>query len=178
MFGFFFGAMCLAGMVFVLRRPYAFARHRGHHGWHGWHGGPGRRGWPDEQSWGGSSGGPGVGEPGRARRMLRFVYERLGTSPAQETVLADAAEAVTASFDSLRGEWPQSRGDLARALRGEVFDVDAMRGVFSRHDERIKVLREVLLTQGARVHEVLDGRQRAALADFLERTAGRGRWNV
>jgi len=172
MFGFFFGAMCLAGMVFVLRRPYAFAHDRG---WHGWHGGPGRRGWQDEQPWGGQ--GPGRGF-GRARRMLRFVYERLGTSPAQETVLADAAEAVAGSFESLRGEWQQSRGDLARALRADAFDVEAMRGLFGRHDERIKVLREVLVTQGARVHEVLDGRQRAALADFLERAPGRGRWNV
>ena len=175
MFGFLFGAMCLAGMVFVLRRPYAFAHYRG---WHGWHGRMGRRGWQDEESWGGRGGGPGFGEPGRARRMLRFVYERLGTSPAQETVLADAAEAVAGSFSSLRGEWQQSRGDVARALRADVFDVDALRDLFGRHDERIKVLREVLVTQGARVHEVLDARQRAALADFLERTPGRGRWNV
>jgi len=172
MFGFFFGAMCLAGMVFVLRRPYAFAHHRG---WHGWQGGPGRRGWEDGQSWGGPGAGPGLG---RARRMLRVVSERLGTSPAQETVLADAAEAVAGAFEGLRGEWQQSRGDLARALRAEAFDVEAMRGLFGRHDERIKVVREVLVTQGARVHEVLDARQRAALADFLERTAGRGRWNV
>lgn len=171
MFGFFFGAMCLAGMVFVLRRPYAFA-HRGWHGRHGW------RRWDPEESSGGRGAGPGFGEPGRARRMLRFMYERLGTSPAQETVLADAAEAVAGAFESLKGEWQQSRGDLGRALRGEVFDVDALRSVFGRHDERIKVLREVLVTQGARVHEVLDGRQRAALADFLERAPGRSRWNV
>ncbi len=175
MFGFLFGAMCLAGMVFVLRRPYAFA----HGGWHrGWHGESGRRGWRDEQSWGGRGGGPGFGGPGRARRMLRWVYERLGTSPAQETVLADAADAVADSFDSLRGEWEQSRGDLARALRAEPFDVDALKGAFGRHDERIKVLRDVLVTQGARVHDVLDTRQRAALADVLERGPGRSRWNV
>jgi hypothetical protein len=110
--------------------------------------------------------------------MLRFVYERLGTSPAQETVLADAAEAVAGAAASLRGEWEQSRSDLARAFRSEAFDVDALKSAFARHDERIKSLRDVLTTQGARVHEVLDGRQRAALADFLERAPGRGRWNV
>ena len=149
MFGFFFGALCLAGMVYALRRPYAFA-HRGG-GWHrGWHGEHGRHGWQD-----GGGGGRGFGEPGRARRMLRWVYERLGTSPGQETVLADAADAVAGAFESLRGEWEHSRGDLARAFRSEV-----------------------LTTQGARVHDVLDGRQRAALADFLERAPGRNRWNV
>ncbi|MGO8969328.1 MAG: periplasmic heavy metal sensor [Myxococcaceae bacterium] len=158
-------------MVFVLRRPYAFA----HGGWHrGWHGEHGRRGWRGEESWGGR----GFGGPGRARRMLRWVYERLGTSPAQETVLADAAEAVADSFEGLRGEWEQSRGDLARALRAEPFDVDALKAAFGRHDERIKVLRDVVVTQGARVHDVLDARQRAALADALDRAPGRSRWNV
>ncbi len=110
--------------------------------------------------------------------MLRWVYERLGTSPAQETVLADAAEAVADSFEGLRGEWEQSRGDLARALRAEPFDVDALKAAFGRHDERIKVLRDVVVTQGARVHDVLDARQRAALADALDRAPGRSRWNV
>lgn len=173
MFGFLFGAMCVAGMVFVLRRPYAFG-HPG--GWHrGWQGGYGRQGWRGEAPWDG--GGPGR-EPGRARRMLRWVYERLGTSPAQETVLADAAEAVAGAAESFRGELQQSRADLARALRAETFDVSAFKATFSRHDERIQVLREVLTSQGARVHEVLDARQRAALADFIERTSGRGRWNV
>jgi hypothetical protein len=176
MFGILFGVLCVAGMVYVLRRPYAFA-HRG--GWdRGWHGAHGRHGWQDSEPWGGGGAGRGFGEPGRARRMLRWVYERLGTSPAQETVLADAAEAVVGAVQSLRGEWQQSRGDLARALRSETFDVDAMGSAFGRHDERIKVLREVLTTQGARVHDVLDGRQRAALADLLERASGRGRWNV
>jgi hypothetical protein len=176
MFGFFFGAMCLVGMVYVLRRPYAF----GHHGgWYrGWHGGRGRHGWQGGEEWGGRGPGRGFGEPGRARRMLRWVYERLGTSPAQETVLADAAEAVTSAAEGFRGEWAQSRADLARALRSDVFDVDALSSAFRRHDERIRALRDVLTTQGARVHEVLDARQRAALADFLERAAGRGRWNV
>jgi hypothetical protein len=176
MFGILFGVLCVAGMVAVLRRPYAFA-HRG--GWYrGWHGDHGRHGWQDDGPWGSGGGGRGFGEPGRARRMLRFVYVRLGTSPAQETVLADAAEAVGGAAASLRGEWEQSRGDLARAFRSEPFDVDALKSAFLRHDERIKALRDVLSTQAARVHEVLDGRQRAALADLLERAPGRGRWNV
>jgi rubrerythrin len=110
--------------------------------------------------------------------MLRWVYERLGTSPAQETVLADAAEAVASAVDGLRGEWEQSKSDLARALRSEPFDSSVLRAAFGRHDERIHTLREVLTTQGERIHEVLDGRQRAELADLLERTPGRGRWNV
>jgi hypothetical protein len=177
MFGILFGVLCLAGAALVLRRPYAFG-HGG--GWHrGFHGGRGRRGWDDAGGgWGGRGPGRGFGEPGRARRMLRFVYERLGTSPAQETVLADAAEAIASAAGSFRGELQQSRGDLARALASESFDVDALKAAFGRHDERMKALREVLTTQGTRVHDVLDGRQRAALADFLERAPGRGRWNV
>jgi hypothetical protein len=173
MFGFVFGVLCLAGMVYVLRRPYAFA-HGG--GWHrGWHGH--RRGGLDDASWGGQ-GGRGSGVPGRARMMLRSVYQRLGTSPAQETVLADAVEAVAGAANGLRGEWEHTRGDLGRAMRAEPFDGEVLRAAFARHDERITALRDVLLTQGARIHEVLDARQRTALADLLEQGRGRSRWNV
>jgi hypothetical protein len=174
MFGFLVGALCLIGMVAVLRRSYAF----GHHGgWYrGWYGGRGRRDW--QGGWGEREPGRGFGVPGRARRMLRWVYERLGTSPAQETVLADAAEAMVGAVESFRGEWEQSRSDVARALRSELFDASALKAVFGRHDERIHAVREVLLTQAERIHEVLDGRQRALLAELLERGRSRGRWNV
>lgn len=167
MFGILFGVLCLAGMVYVLRRPYAF----GHGGWYGGLHGYGRhrhRGWPGEVPWG----------EARARPALRWVYERLGTSPAQETVLADAVEAVTGAARGLRGEWGQTRSDLAHALRAEPFDAEALRSAFTRHDERIQTIRDVLSTQAARVHEVLDARQRAALADLLERSSGRDRWNI
>jgi hypothetical protein len=172
MFGFFFGALCLAGMVFVLRRPYAF----GYGG--GWHGHWGRYGMRGGESWGERGPGRGFAGSGRARMMLRWVYQRLGTSPGQETVLADAAEAVASAVEGFRGEWEQSRGDLGRAMRGESFESETLRSAFARHDERIQALRELLVTQGTRVHEVLDGRQRAALADLLERAPGRSRWNV
>ena len=174
MFGILFGILCLAGMVYVLRRPYAF----GHGGWYGGLHGYGRhrhRGWRGEGPWGDRHG---FGPPGRARSMLRWVYERLGTSPAQETVLADAVEAVTGAARGLRGEWEQTRNDLAHALRAEPFDAEALRSAFARHDERIRTIRDVLSTQATRVHEVLDGRQRAELADLLERSSGRDRWNV
>jgi hypothetical protein len=176
MFGFFFGALCLLGMAYVLRRP--SLAHGG--GWHrGWHGPAGRRGsrWPAQDSWGGGRGG-GLAGSGRAQFVLRWVNQRLGTSPAQEAALADAAEAMAGAAESFRGEWEQSRGDLARAMRAEPFDAETLRTAFARHDERIALVREVLVTQGTRVHEVLDGRQRAALADLLERAPGRGRWNV
>ncbi|HXX30327.1 MAG TPA: periplasmic heavy metal sensor [Myxococcaceae bacterium] len=174
MFGLFFGAMCLLGLVYVLRRPYAFA----HGGWsRGWHGRHRFRGWVDDGRWGDRPG-AGFGPPGRARMMLRWVYERLGTSPAQETVLADAAEAVAGAARGLRGEWEQTRNDLARALRSEPYEAEALRTAFARHDERIRTLRDVLATQATRVHEVLDARQRAELADLLERSSGRDRWNA
>jgi hypothetical protein len=172
MFGFFFGALCLAGMVFVLRRPYAFGYGGG---WHG-HRGYGRYGWRGGEPWGES--GRGSTMPGRARMRLRWVYQRLGTSPAQETVFADAAESVANAAQGFRGEWEQSRGELGRAMRGESFESEVLRSAFARHDERLHALRELLVTEAMRVHEVLDGRQRAALADLLERAPGRGRWNA
>ena len=150
MFGFVFGTVCLIGLIAVARR----GRRWGHHGGH-W----ARRG--------GFGAGP--------RWYLRRAFGWLQTSPSQEKVIVGAAEELHASIHEARSEVFATRGDLAVALRQPSFDAEAMGEVFARHDEALRRLRETLVGAAARVHDALDDKQRAQLADMLEHGGPRGR---
>ncbi|MGZ3461625.1 MAG: periplasmic heavy metal sensor [Archangium sp.] len=121
--------------------------------WHRRHGGPGRWSW---------------------RGRMRWLFERLDTSPGQEKVIVQAAEDLTESFEKLRDELSASRATLARALRGETFDSASMTELDARHDELLANLRRALRTSLSKIHEALDARQRRELADLLEHGWGHG----
>ncbi|MDY7230496.1 periplasmic heavy metal sensor [Hyalangium rubrum] len=145
MFGFLFGTACLAGLFYTLRGgPW---RHR-HHGRGG-----GR--------WG-------------MRGNMRWLFERLDTSPGQEKVFVKAADELTEAFAKLKDELGPSRTAIAQALRGEQFDSSSMREVNARHDALIENLRETLRTSMSQIHEALDPRQRRELADLIEHGWGYG----
>jgi Spy/CpxP family protein refolding chaperone len=144
MFGFFFGTACLAGLIFVLR-------HRRWH--HSHHGRSGRWGW---------------------RGRMRWLFERLDTSPGQEKVFVKAADELTEAFDKLRDELRNTRAAIAQALRGEQFDGGSLRELHEKHDALLAQLRETMRTAMAQVHESLDPRQRRELADLIEHGFGYG----
>lgn len=121
--------------------------------WHHHHGGPGRRSW---------------------RGRLRWVFERLDTSPGQEKVLVQAADDLTEAFEKLRDELSATRAAIARSLRGESFDSAALRELDARHDELVDNLRKTLRTSMSKIHEALDPKQRRELADLLEHGWGYG----
>jgi uncharacterized membrane protein YccC len=148
MLGFVFGAVCLIGLVKVLRA----GRHGRFGGWR--HGRRWGRGW-----------GP--------RAMLRGLFERLGTSTAQEKVITAAAEDIYASTEPLRDELRATRRDIAAALRGPAIDEIALGELFSRHDDVLRETRKRAVGALARVHDALDDKQRAVLADVLERGSRR-----
>ena len=145
MFGFVFGTACLAGLLFTLRRG------RWHHHRHG---GPGGR-W----SW---------------RGRMRWLFERLDTSPGQEKVIVQAADDLTEAFEKMRDELSATRAAIARSLRGETFDSASLRELDAKHDELIDNLRKTLRTALSRTHEALDAKQRRELADLLEHGFGYG----
>ncbi|MCE9667854.1 periplasmic heavy metal sensor [Myxococcus stipitatus] len=145
MFGFVFGTACLAGLFYTARG----GRHWRHHPW----GRGGHGGW---------------------RFRLRWLFERLDTSPGQEKVLIRAAEEVFEAFAKVRDEAGPSRTTVATALRGEHFDGGAVREMFTRHDAALEEARRVFQGALAQVHEALDPRQRRELADLLEHGFGHG----
>ena len=145
MFGFLFGTACLAGFLYNLRR----AR------WHRGYGHRGAGGW----SW---------------RGRMRWLFERLDTSPGQEKVLVQAADDLTEAAAKIRDEMSATRAAIARSLRGETFDAASLRELDAKHDELINNLRETLRTSLSRIHEALDPKQRRELADLLEHGWGYG----
>jgi Spy/CpxP family protein refolding chaperone len=114
-----------------------------------WH----RHGGPSRWSW---------------RGRMRWLFERLDTSPGQEKVIIQAADDLTEAFEKMRDEMSATRAAIARSLRGETFDAATLRELDARHDELIDNLRKTLRTSLSRVHEALDPKQRRELADLLE----------
>jgi hypothetical protein len=164
MLGFLVGALCLYGLARTIRgggRAYA----------HGGHGPWGRRrwgGWRHEGGWDGPRHAGGRGP-------LRWLFERMDTSPGQEKVIAEAAEALRGTMRGWHDDTERMRSDVARSIRGEAFDPAALEEAFARAEARFSGMRETLRGQAARVHEALDPRQRAELADLLA-SGWRRRW--
>lgn len=165
MFGFVVGAACLWGLVRVVRGRHGCG---GMHGWHG--GGCGPGGW-DHHGWDARGG---WDRGGRGPLWMRGLFARLHTTPEQEQAIREVVEDLRAQGTSLRGELGRARGDLASALRSDSVDETALGEAFARHDEGIETMRKALVGALARLHDVLEPRQRAVLADWLEARAGRG----
>ncbi len=149
MFGFIFGTACLAGLFYTLRGG-RWGHHRHRRG--------GRWGW---------------------RGRMRWLFERLDTSPGQEKVFVKAADELSEAFEKMRDELGATRASLARALRGEQLDAASLRELNERHDALLENLRQTVRASLSQLHESLDPRQRRELADLLEHGWGygyRGHW--
>jgi hypothetical protein len=102
------------------------------------------------------------------RRFLQALRAGLHASPAQEGVFEDALLRLRDATESLRRGADHAQHDLARALRGGAFDDAAFEDASRRIDDELRHLRAEVRAALIDVHEVLDDRQRAALADLLE----------
>ena len=172
MLGFLVGAACLVGLSRTMRGGgWAYAHGPGHWGRGHRFGGWRREGWGR-----GDRGWDGPGHRG-GRGPLRWLFERMDTSPGQEKVIADAADALRETMSGWREDGERMRSDLGRSIRGETFDAAALEEAFARAEARLATMRETLRGQAARVHEALDTRQRADLADLLA-SGWRRRWNA
>jgi len=153
----------------------------GHHGGWGHHWGHHRFGYPGEgEGFGpelgndndlGDGFGPGApdGPRGFGRRIvMRSVLDHLEATPAQERVIVAAAEEFRAEAAKFRGELRKSRGDIAGAFRKPSFDEVALGELYARHDTAIEGLRRAFVGLGAKVHDALEEKQRARLADIIE----------
>ena len=155
MFGFLLGTACLVGLIWVVKGP----RHPACGRW----GSPHFRDHDERRSFG-------------ARAFSRRLFERLDTTPGQERVLRAALDDLMDGLHAARRDLEDSRKDLARALRAEAFDAEAMGEVFARHDAALAALRRTAMDGLGRTHEVLDDKQRQRLADLIESERGR-RWH-
>lgn len=176
MLGFIIGTACLIGLVKVLRGGrggygYGYGcggggcggggRFRGYrdHGGGDHHEGGFRRGWG-----GGWGGGPGF--------FLRAIIDQLDATPEQEKVIAAAFREVRDEGAKHREELRRSRNDIAKAMRSPGFDEVLLGELFARHDTAIEAMRRSLTGALAKVHVVLDEKQRNHLADLIENGPG------
>lgn len=169
MLGILIGTACLFGLIKTLRwgRMRRFGGGGCGGGWSGRGGGWGggyRDRWSDGDGFRGGWGGEGF--------FLRAIFERLDATPAQEKVIAAALDELRETARSLRGELRGSRADVAKAMRGESFDEVLFGEMFARHDTALEAMRKAAMGALAKVHVVLDERQRARLADLIESGPG------
>jgi Spy/CpxP family protein refolding chaperone len=147
------GALIALGVSKVMRaRRWGGCGYRGFHGYrHHDHGGWERGRWGGGPWW------------------LGTVLDRLQVTPAQERAVYGAADELRAEMRKLRDEAEPTRRELAAALRKPVFDEVLLGELFARHDGVIERARKAFVGFAARVHDALDERQRAELADMIER---------
>jgi hypothetical protein len=154
MLGFIIGTVCLIGLFKVLRRA------RGYHGGCG----PGYYGHP--RGFRGGRGG--------SRWLMRWLFERLETSPGQEKAIALALDLLHDNRNAVREEARQTRADVARAVAGGLIDDHTLDETFARHDRLLAQLRVSFVEAVKRVTETLDERQRKEAAGLIERGPWRG----
>jgi hypothetical protein len=180
MLGILIGTVCLVGLIKTLR----WGRRHGRWGhgyggcgygggcggggygrrWGGGWGGPDAWGGDHDQGWGGGWGGPSV--------MLRGLFRRLETTPGQEKVIAQAIDEVRDAARQARGEVRAARADIAKAMRSPAFDEVLFGEMFARHDTAMETMRKATVGALAKVHDALDEKQRARLADLIESGPG------
>ena len=147
-------AIALAALAFFFVR-----RRRWHHAYGG---GCHRRGWHGRH-W----------HHDRPRGPEDFL-DRLNLTSEQEKVVRTEVRKVIDQVRGLRDERDQTRGDLARSVRGDGLDEVALGEMFARHDEKLESLRGELVGSLGRIHAVLEPAQRERLADIIESGLRRG----
>jgi len=155
MLGFVFGTVCLIGLFKVLRHSHGY-------GGCGYHGHRAGYGGGHEGRYGGRG----------SRWALRWLFERLETSPGQEQAIVEALDQLRGNRRIVHEELQQTREDIARAVAGGLIDDHTLDETFARHDRLLAQLRVSFVEAMKRVSETLDQRQRKQAADMLER----GRW--
>jgi hypothetical protein len=169
MLGFLIGTVCLIGLVKVARHGGGcgyggYGGAYGHHGGYGSYGSHSRRG--------------GFGP----RVFLRHAFERLDTTPGQEKVILAAVDELKDVLGKAKGDFRGTRDDFAKVFRGESLDEASVADIFMKHDTTLSEARRGAVEAFRKIHEALTEKQRAQVADFLERGPdfrggwGSGRW--
>lgn len=160
--------------LFAMRR--AHRRYRAYHGYYGHgcggygHGGPGHG-----DGWHGHGHGGPPWARGRGRRwMLHAALERIDASPAQERAIIGEIDRLKERVRAVRSTFKEGRGDLAAAVRGDVLDDAALGAALGRADAAHAEVRSAAIDALRGIHGVLDAKQRAQVAELLDR--GGGAW--
>jgi hypothetical protein len=117
----------------------------------------------------------GWGRPGRGPWMLHAALARIDATPAQERVIVGEIEKLQERLYGARVGMRDARGDLSAAVRGPVLDDAALGAVLGRVDAATGEARSAMVEALRNIHGVLDDKQRATVADLIDRRGG-GFW--
>ena len=180
MLGFVIGTACLIGLIKLVRGHRHGCQHRA---WHR-HGGSCSASYGHDP--GGFSGPRGFGSGrfdddvgGFARDwgddappvMLRGLFARLQATPGQERSILEALRELKSAARAAAEERAKSARQVAEALRGDEFRTENMGEAFSHLETGAEALRDAAFAALAKIHAVLDERQRKLLADLVGRGA-------
>jgi Spy/CpxP family protein refolding chaperone len=98
-------------------------------------------------------------------RFLRWLFARLDTTPGQERTIRETLAGLRETLVGLRARKGDVSAKVAEAVRGDVFDGS---GVATATDDAFHAAQQAILDAMRRIHEILDPKQRATLAEILE----------
>jgi Spy/CpxP family protein refolding chaperone len=134
------------------------------------HGGCGGYGWYGP--WSGGYHGHGRHRGRRGRWMMHAALARIDATPAQERAIIAEVEAARERVQAAKGTLKDARGDLAAAIRSSELDDAALGAVLGRVDGATGEARGAILDALRNIHALLDDRQRAQVADMIDRNGG------
>jgi hypothetical protein len=108
----------------------------------------------------------------RGRWMLHAALSRIDATPAQERAIVGEIDRLRERVSGVRDGLHDTNVDLAAAVRGPLLDDAALGAVLGRVDGATSEVRAAALDALRNIHAVLDDKQRAALADLIERRGG------
>jgi uncharacterized membrane protein len=111
----------------------------------------------------------------RRRWMFHAALQRIDATPAQERLIVGELDKLADRMRDARHRLHEARGDLATAIRSPQLDDTALAGVLGRVDHATSEARAASLEALRAVHAALDDKQRAELADLIDRRGG-GWW--
>lgn len=125
---------------------------------------------------------------GHRRWMTRALFHRLDTTPGQEKVILATMDRVHAAMLRAHQTLHGQRPSVAKAMRGEHFDGEAVRAATEQAQAAADEVRKAVTEGLSQVHEALTPEQRSRLADLIEfggregcgpsgRCGPRGRWH-
>ncbi len=103
---------------------------------------------------------------------MHAALARLDATPAQERAIVAEIDRLVDRVHTAKSGLKDARGDLAAAVRGAALDDAALGGALGRADTATAEVRRAAIDALRAIHAVLDDKQRAQLADLLDRGGG------
>jgi Spy/CpxP family protein refolding chaperone len=100
-------------------------------------------------------------------RRMRWLFGSLDATPAQERALRDLIHSARDQLKQLHLEGRALRDELGNVFRADKFDEVRFVGAEAKISEKVRQATGIFRSTLEQMHEILDGRQRAKLADWL-----------